>query len=246
MLTNDDHGLQCVDAGIGNRILDLVTPGTATDDRPVLEAHAEACAACRLVLDLHGYLSRDAVAMRSSTLRRPSAAIWSAWGSAAAAAACLACLLTLPPRPDGPSGVTRGADDPRFTRPVEGEVVGTQGVRVAWTAIPGADVYRLRLVDDQGRAVWTAESHTASATLSAADGLTAGTGYRLTLAAEPQDLLPPGTASVAFRAGDRMAVLARRATRPRPIVAALAAASLLLATAATVVRRFGAGHTVAD
>ncbi len=240
-----DQGLACVDPKVGERILELAlpTPVADTDERRLLTAHAEVCAYCRLTLDLHrslaegladGSLTSASARVRNQTRIRD----WTGWAAVAAIAASLACLLLLPPRAVGPSLVLRGGpDESRFLRPVEGEVVGGSGLNISWTAMPGADSYRIRLTGGPDDFAWTAETSQAHLVIPASADLPPGETFRVLLSTVPADLMPPGGISVSFRTGGTAAVASHRIRQAQPIVFLLAFAGLGCAMIAGVYRR---------
>lgn len=237
-----EKGLECVDADVGEGILDLCLPALDADDRNLLEAHRDVCAHCRLTLDLHHRLEagmRDGsladVAPRAAHAGRRRG--WTGWAAIAATAASLVCMAMLPPRPIGPALAGRGPDDTRFLSPVEGQVVGGGELDVAWTEVEGASSYGVRISDASGGSGWSDTSTEAALVVPADLELERGATYRILLQTVPADLLPPGGASVTFRTGSILDVMVHRARRAQPIAYLLALTGLSLAAVFAAVRR---------
>lgn len=230
-----DRGLECVDPDIGNRILNLAQPTIDADERGLLEAHADVCAFCRLTLDLHHRLGEG---IRDGTLANDNSGVpapgrrrgWTGWTAIAAMAASLVCLIILPPRPVGPGIAGRGPNETRFLRPVEGEVVGGGDLTIAWTQVPDADTYRIRVTNVRNGTTWTESTKESRLVIPADTDLIQGETFRVLLSTVPADLLPPGGASVTFRTGGHLAVVSHRARRAQPVTYVLALAGLALAT----------------
>jgi len=140
------------------------------DARAVATTHLFSCARCRSAVASVARLARDpAVAAASETdrasarwgLRRPGL------GVAVAAAAAVVLLLAWPGVIDrrsephrGPPGGGNGV--PRPISPV-GPVAGARALQ--WSAVPGADRYRVTLFDGQGRVLWETQSGDTTAAL---------------------------------------------------------------------------------
>jgi len=133
------------------------------DARAVATTHLLSCARCRSAVASIARLARDpAVAAAAETdrasarwgLRRPGL------GVAVAAAAAVVILLAWPSVIDrrsephrGPPGGGNGV--PRPISPV-GPVAGARVLQ--WSAVPGADAYRITLFDRDGRVLWEARA----------------------------------------------------------------------------------------
>jgi hypothetical protein len=199
---------QCVDPAVGAEIWQLDSPALDADLRRKLQAHVSICHACRLDrdLDVHarrlvrdGEIETDVAAPAASAAS--GVARVAGYAAALALAASLAGALFLPPRPIGADIAIRGDGEARFTRPIEGEVVTTDGCRLGWTEVPGATSYEVRITDREGTFAWTGESTEPHLDLPDDISLEDGAGYRALLSTQPADLLPPGRTSVAFEAG---------------------------------------------
>lgn len=233
-----------MDDAVGKRILDLASPALEADERDFLEAHLAVCAYCRLALDLHAKLGEG---IRDGSLnaeahpmaRRVARPNWFGWGAGAAVAAGLILMFALPPRPTGTTLVLRGPDKTRFLRPVEGEVVRKGSLALRWTEVPGADGYRVQVTGLNGGSTWTGTAEEASLVLPG-DAIPAGEEtYRAILSTVPEDLLPPGSASVSFKTGGLLAVASHQAQRAQLVSYVFALAGLTLAIAAFYRRRSG-------
>ncbi|MCB9514501.1 MAG: hypothetical protein R3C71_10370 [Candidatus Krumholzibacteriia bacterium] len=237
MSPHESSPYMCIDPPIGDQIWRLELPETDASLREQLEAHVSACQACQLLRQLD---QRARVLARQDALGRRETRL-SGWLSlrgwmrppvfagAALVAAALAALI-MPPRPVDLGGISRGAEDARFLRPVEGEVVGAGRHRLAWTPVEGASGYRVELRDSQGERVWSGESASPSAELPVTVALEPGTEYRALLGTQPADLLPPGGVSVAFRVGSPLRVALHRLRWTSPVLqgVGLVAAGLLV------------------
>lgn len=235
-------GLECVDIGVGKRILNLESPALDADERELLEAHKEVCAFCRLSLDLHLKLG---IGIRDGSLQVDTSAVakpvrrhdWMGWAAATAIAASLVFLFVLPPRPVGSALVVRGVSKTQFLRPAEGEVVRAGDLALSWTEVPGADGYRVRVTGLHGGSTWTGISDEAHLVIPK-DAVPAGEEtYRILLSTVPEDLLPPGGASVSFQTGGSLAVASHRARNAQPVSYIFALSGLALAIASVINRR---------
>ena len=229
-----DLELACVAPAVGDRILDLTLRTIDADERRLLEAHADACALCRLTLDLEHRLgegirdgSLTGKELNSSSYRRQRG--WTGWIAVAATAASLACLLMLPPRPIGPSVAVRGSGEPGFLRPVEGEVITGNEMTIAWADVPGADLYRVRITEIQTGETRTEATRETRLLVKSGSGPSSDRTYRILLSTEPSDLLPPGGVSVVYRSGGLFEVIIHRAKMAQPVTYAMAFVGLVFA-----------------
>lgn len=235
-------GLECVDTRVGERILDLVSPGLDVDERELLEAHKEVCAFCRLALDLHRELENG---IRNGSLEIGASAVarpvrrndWTRWAAGTAMAAGLVLMFMLPPRPVGPSLVLRGVNQTQFLRPAEGEVVRTGDLALSWTEVPGCDGYRVQVTGIHTGSTWTGVSDEAHLVIPKDAVSTNEETYRVILSTVPEDLLSPGGASVSFRTGGALAVASHRARKAQPVSYLFALSGLALMIASVVRRR---------
>lgn len=235
-------GLECVDIRVGERILDLASPALEVKERELLEAHKEICAFCRLALDLHVKLEsgiRDgsfqiATSAVSKPVRRHD---WLGWAAGAAMAASLVLMFVLPPRPAGSPLVLRGVNKTQFLRPAEGEVVRTGDLALSWTEVPGSDGYRVQVNGINTGSTWTGLTDEAHLVIPKAAVATNKETYRVLLSTVPEDLLPPGGASVSFQTGGALAVASHRARKAQPVSYLFALSGLGLMIASVVSRR---------
>jgi hypothetical protein len=156
----------------------------AIEDRRRLESHAERCPACSAERDLAAAFASDAAVAAPADVDwvvarlRGGAASgnpvprrevetsrsrpWSTWGRLAAAAVLVVAaglafqrlypdMPALPPPPGGSDGVVRGGEV-ELVAPV-GEVAAMPR-ELRWEAVPGASVYRVRLVTVDGTELW--------------------------------------------------------------------------------------------
>jgi len=206
--------------------------------RATLEAHLEACHACRLLARLD---AKTQALARAGRLRSqdPGAAVQASrpsgrtrgrfnWAAALPLAASLVAMLALPPRPTTHGGRARGSDVVRFTRPIEGEIVSTREPELSWTPIPHATGYAIELRDPDGRSVWTGETGVPRIRVPQAAALTPGREYRALLSVRPADLAPPAPASVVFRSDSFGPVVLHRLRWAHPLLQAATVASLAL------------------
>lgn len=240
-----DQGLSCIDPKVGKRILQLITAESSSKetDRNLLTAHAETCAYCSLALDLHRRLGdgiRDgslpvvsAKVVNPSNLNR-----WTGWSAVTVLAASLTLMFLMPPQPVGPSLVLRGEGNAGFIRPIEGEVVAEGDLSVSWTAIPGADSYRIDLTGGQSGLSWSGESRDTNLIVPVTDSLEHGDNLRIILSSVPADLLPPGGVSVNVNIGGRYSIIAHRIRHAPPVALGLGLVGLLLAVFFALGRRY--------
>lgn len=229
--------LECVDRTLGEQLWKLQAAGPGTELRDRLEAHVAVCDACREIVRLD---ERLRVLGREGQLGtwRPRRRERVVPIAALALAASLVGVVLLPPRPQGTAGPARGSEEPRFTRPVEGEVVAVADPLLRWTPVENAARYVIEIRDGAGRVTWTAESDAPEIRVREG-GLEAGTEYRALLYVRPADLAPPAPASVVFRKGSWEDMLLHRARWAPLWVQGVAAASLLALGAALGTSRRG-------
>lgn len=241
-----DNGFECVDDRVGERIMDLETGALEDRERDLLTAHLAVCAHCQLTLDLsrrlaeglrNGALLPDAEIRRLPAWWRPS----TRWLAAAALAASLVFLAVLPPRPTGPSLTLRGEEGAGFTRPVEGEVVGTGNVTIGWEPVPGSESYSIRLDDiaagGQIENGWTDSTTETSIVVPREVLRDAGSNYRALLSTVPADLTPPGGISVTFRTGNVKDVAGHRVRHGQPVAYFMFLFGLALGAVSLIGRR---------
>jgi len=241
---NADTSYQCVDPAVGAEIWQLDSPALDADLRRKLQAHVSICHACRMGrdLDVHArQLVRDGdIETDAAAPAAPAAsgvARVAGYAAALALAASLAGALFLPPRPINMDIAIRGDSETRFTSPVEGEVVTTDGCRLSWTEVPGATSYEVRITDRDGAFAWTGQSTDPQLDLPDDITLEDGTGYRALLSTQPADLLPPGRTSVAFEGGSVWDAARHRVQGARQWVYGVGVGGLALLGLALVRRR---------
>ena len=116
---------ECIDPAVGDRLWQLQRTDLGPPVRELLQAHVQACHACRLVVRQDeraqelGRAGRLGGHAHIGANGRPGRA---RWGFALAFAASLIAILAVPPRPATGVGDVRGAEAIRFTSPVEGQV----------------------------------------------------------------------------------------------------------------------------
>ncbi len=198
-----DATYECVQPELGDQIGQLDVTGLAPDIRRRLQAHLAVCDSCRLTRSVARVLQEAAQdgspALEAATMagdwRRPAYLVWA--GSLALAAS-LALVLLLPPG-RLPGTLVRGAGEPAFVRPVEGEVVWSTTPQLAWRPVPGATSYRISVTGIDNPYRWQGESRTAALTLPPDHALRRGERVRAVVQTVPADLLPLGALSVTFR-----------------------------------------------
>lgn len=226
----------CVDPPVGEQLWRLEAPDLDPAFRMQLEAHLEACAACRQLRALaaatgrlaqRGALGEPRPGWRPQSARLMRGRLRRIAGLALAAS--LAGALMLPPRSVERGWLARGEDVDRFLRPAEGEVLATRHPHLRWTPIAGASGYRVEIRDPAGLSVWTGESEGAHLRLPGAAALAGGRDYRAILITRPADLLPPGKVSVSFRIDSPWRMAWHRLRWAHPLLQAAGAASLAAA-----------------
>lgn len=232
---------ECIDAAVGERLWRREQPDLDPTEKAILDAHLEACQACRLLVRVDEGAQRlgrearlaapgAARATRADASRNGHARV--RWAAGLAFAASLVAMLVLPPRPASPGRSVRGSEVVRFTAPVEGEIVATPRPVLRWTPLRGATRYVVTLIDDGGRAAWSGETATPMIRLPESAALVRGRLYRALLSVRPADLAPPVPASVAFRRETPVRVLLHRLRWSHPLLqAATALAFAVLAIA---------------
>ena len=232
-----DTPYDCIDPEVGERIWRLDLPELPDEERRGLDAHVLACHACRLQREIGEqvrWMVRDGSLQASTPVRRSP---WLERIAAVAVAAALTGVLMLPPRPLGDVAVVRGSDAARFERPVEGEVVRPESVRLSWTPVAGAARYVVRIDALDDSQSWQGVVEEPTLKPPAGAGLAPGTAYRALLSTQPADLLPPGRTSVTFRTGTALQVALHRLRYARLELQALGFGGLALLGLALVRRR---------
>jgi len=139
-------------------VADFVEGRLSPESRAPVVAHLLTCARCRSVV--------KATAAAPNTPERR----WPRWPVPLGLAAAAALVLLLMPR--GDDNPSPGLREPTVTStiapvpiaPAPGASV-TRVDRLAWSSVPGAERYRLRLYDREGSTLWTVETADTSAAL---------------------------------------------------------------------------------
>lgn len=165
-----------------NQVAGFLDHTLSPDEQRLVEAHLDACEECRLAL-VTAFRALDA--LRSSKERRVRRSL--RWWIPVAAAAGLALILLTPrswlrpktsvlppvraPSVDG----ERGMRIP-VVAPADDSTIATPSVTFTWRST-SADVYRVSLLTDDGRSLWTAETADTSLPLPPAVALPRGRTY---------------------------------------------------------------------
>lgn len=155
-----------LDPGVIAAFIDGALPRA---DRTRAEAHLADCDDCRVELIAVSRIVRTPARRRT----------WYVPAAAAAAAVLFFVLARQAPETREPSPVTR---EPVITTTVAPVVVAPRGmVRAAaslvWTSVPYADLYRVTIFDDAGRAVWETQTRDTTIVVSPAIHLQPRTSY---------------------------------------------------------------------
>lgn len=243
MAESRDMTLECVDPVVGERIHELELAGRSIEEDRLLRAHVEVCAHCRMLVRLGPELARALASREASPSlrlrsRRGRRSRWIGHAALVSAAASLILFFTLPMRPVGPTPVLRtGEAPPRFTSPVEGQVVSADGFLASWNPVEDADAYQVTIVEVGEGSSRSVEAEGTEVLLGPSTGLSEDSSYRLLLSTTPADLLSPGEVSVTVRTGGTWAVWSHRLRMAPFAVHALA----ILAFALTVLYGIGSG-----
>ena len=145
-------------------VADFVMGRLGPEAREPVVSHLLSCARCRSVVQAGGRLLADAaLAPELSGAARPSAASrWRGWSLPLGLAAAAALLLLLVPR-RGDDGSTLGLRDTTLTIagapvPIAPRGSVAQVDRLVWSSVQPAERYRVRLYDNEGAVLWTAET----------------------------------------------------------------------------------------
>ncbi len=196
---------ECIEPSIGDQIWRLEAGNLDPELQRKLTAHLQACQHCQEIVDLD---SEARSLLREGLLKVPADTAplrefrrwhWQGLGfSGFAAAACLLLMILLPPRPAGITVLHRGDDSPRFTSPVEGEVVSNRFRELRWTALHGVTSYRIHLIDESGNRIWEGDSREPMLELPESLDLGENSTYQARLSVQPADLLSQGKTTVRF------------------------------------------------
>jgi len=126
--------------------------------RAPVVAHLVNCARCRSVVRAAGGALTD-VAVTTEVARRPGRR----WSLPLGIAAAAAVALLLWPRGTDDTGVTPGLREPADTGSLAPLPIAPRGPvervdRLLWSSMPGVVRYRMRLYNEEGDLLWTAET----------------------------------------------------------------------------------------
>lgn len=232
----DEKDYECVDVRLGRKMWRLAEPGLPADVRAELEDHLEICDACRRDRAVTDTVARLIVAREVDLPRPRRGPRLATVGGGLALAASLALAFVAPPRPAGPSVLRRGVDEARIVRPVEGEVVTGDRLRLDWEPVPRASAYAVVVSGEAHDHRWSGRLEGPPARLPA-EAVPDHGRYRVLVEPVPQDLALPGDLSVSFRRAGPLRFAAYRLTSaPRPVTA-LGLLGLAVAGAGLVLRR---------
>jgi hypothetical protein len=236
---------QCIDPEVGDQMHLLDCDDLDTQRRRRLEHHLEHCDACREKIRFARAVGRliavGAVEVPLSRSPWRVAARTASWAAPAAAALCIVLAIFLAPSPGALLGGERAgshrAHDGAFavTRPVDGEARGGGPVALAWTPVPGARRYAVRVTQMDGAYTWQGE--TTDARLALPGDAPVPGEYMAVVEAAPEGVAPDGPAVVNFRRDRAGIVLAWRLNHLPPASRWLALAALVLGATALVLRR---------
>jgi len=138
-------------------IADFVEGGLAPDVRAPIVAHLLTCARCRLVVRATGGLLADEAV--SKVIPKGVDHRWRRWSLPVGLAAAAAVLLLVWPRNAGDIDLREPAPPATVVPlPVTPLAEVARADRFIWSSVPGVDRYRLRLYDEEGKLMWTAET----------------------------------------------------------------------------------------
>lgn len=146
-------------------IADFVEGRFSAEARAPVVEHLLTCAHCRSAVRATGRLLSDAAvaaelprSFRSAADRR-----WRRWSVPLGVAAAATVVLFLWPGVDDDNDSMLRLREPTITTTVAPLPIAPRGSvarvdRLAWSSVPGAEQYRLRLYDDEGSALWMVET----------------------------------------------------------------------------------------
>jgi len=145
---------ECLDELV---VADFVDGRLGADTRGPVVAHLLSCARCRAVVTATSRLSAETIVTDQTPARR-----WRRWSIPLGLAAAAALVLLLVPR---------GGDDsspPALREPTDTSIHAPTPItprgsvervdRLLWSSIPGVERYRMRVYNDEGDVLWTAET----------------------------------------------------------------------------------------
>jgi hypothetical protein len=142
-------------------IADFVEGRLTPEARAPLVAHLLTCANCRSLVGAAGrLLTDDSVAREIPRAVEPR---WRRWSLPVGLAAAAAVLLFVWPRSGEHTDSTPGMREPTpgstvAPVPIAPRASVARVDQFVWSSVPRVDRYRLRLYDDEGALVWTAET----------------------------------------------------------------------------------------
>jgi len=231
---NENTSYECVEPGLGEQLWQYDMPDVAPALRRDLDRHLSVCAACRLELAMCERLPQ---ALTSETrplpetaapYRRDRGAAFSrialrplTYTAMVALAASVVFIFGMEPNALNGDRIVRGdVDEPRFLRPVAGEVVADRTPRLRWTPIPHATSYRVTLNQAGGDFQWSSETSATELTVPAGKDLPSGARVRAILQTVPSHLAPATGITVSFHTGGPAEFLAYR-WRASPVIGRL-------------------------
>jgi hypothetical protein len=127
------------------------------DARGPVVAHLLTCARCRSVVKATSRLAADTSVTDQTPARR-----WRRWSIPLGLAAAAAFVLLLLPRGSGDS-LSPGLREPPDTSIHAPLLIAPRGSvarvdELLWASVPGIEQYRVRLYNDEGDVLWTAET----------------------------------------------------------------------------------------
>lgn len=253
-VAEDGRRYECVEPPLGEQLWQYDLPEVDPVLRRDLEQHLKVCDACRMARAVE---HKVAAGLKDGWLvldeqRRRTPLAWLAalfgvyprllWVRGAAVTGSLLLLtslllVVLLPPPDPDLGLVRrtGADELRFTRPVEGEVVLGGHPRFTWEAIEGATAYRLAVREVGGGYEWTGETRSTQTVVPDDAPVPLARRMRAYLEPIPSDLVPPGGITVSFRCDRLGSFMGYRVSAADPLMQLLGILGLVLLAAAGVV-----------
>ncbi|MEN8006875.1 MAG: hypothetical protein ABFS42_07640 [Candidatus Krumholzibacteriota bacterium] len=233
-LNVDRNDFECVEPALGDEMWRFEAPDLDASLRRRLENHLMICDACRLrqAMDrrVASGLEDGTLELQSGRAVHPRRLAIHAlgWSGGLAVAASLVLMLLVPPQARNGGRLVRSADDTRFLRPVEGEVINGGQPRLSWEPVPGATNYRLTVSEVGGDHEWHGETTALSLVVPAAAELPPSRSFRASLEPVPADLAQPGGVSVSFSTGDLSEFLAYRLAASSTILRLLGLAGLFM------------------
>jgi hypothetical protein len=142
-------------------IADFVEGRLRQEARAPLVAHLLTCANCRSRVQATGSLLADSAV--TGEIPKAIDHRWRRWSLPVGIAAAAAILLLVWPRSTEHTDLAPGLRDSTPTIidapvPIAPRASVTRVDRFLWFGVPGVDRYRLRLYDNEGALVWTAET----------------------------------------------------------------------------------------